>query len=249
MKSCWAKKHSKCKGIISREHVISAGIFEQKTIFVQGFDWCKNEKEVGISNITSKILCEKHNNGLSEVDQFGIDAVRIIESVLPENVQSISTSNRKDYIDGYNFERWLLKTAINLSANGNNHLGVGMADSEVGLPPPYLLAVLFGEINFTNNMGLYFLYPEGRIKIRAGTILAYPIIKNSVIAAFVFHIRGLDFLLSLFPGHSPQSLRALGLKNPTLDFDYILDSKPEYRSSSLVIKDAKGINHQISFKW
>ena len=249
MKSCWAKKHSKCGGAISKEHIVSSGVFEQKTIFVQGYDWCKDEKEVGISNITSKVLCQKHNNGLSEVDQSGIDSVRIIESVLPLDVQSMDTSYIHEYIDGYNFERWLLKIAINLSVNGNNHIGVGMAGSEVGLPSPYLLAILFGELNFTNNMGLYFLYPDGRIKIKAGTILAYPIIKDSFIGFFVFHIRGLDFLLSLYPGLTPPSLRSLGLQNPTGDFDYILDSKPQYRNTSVFIKDAKEIEHQINFRW
>jgi len=250
MKSCWASEYNKCKGKISKEHLISSGIFEQKNIFVQGFNWCKDEeKEIGVANITANILCEKHNNGLSQIDQAGIDAVKIIESVLPSHAQSVNTSKIKMYIDGHNFEKWLLKTAINLSVNQSYHIGVGMADSQAGLPSAYLLAVLFGGLEFTDSMGLYFLYTKENVKFKAGTFSVYPVIKEESIAAFVFHIRGLDFILSLFPEHPVPTLRSLGLNNPTGDFDYILDSIPQYRSKSVVVNNFKEIERKIYFKW
>lgn len=249
MDFCWAKNHSTCKGKISREHLVSSGIFEQKSIYVQGFDWCNDEKEVSVASITSKILCEKHNNGMSDIDQAGIDAIKIIESVLPLHARSIDTSSAKKYIDGYDFERWLLKIAINISVKSENHIGVGMTGSQVGLPSAYLLAVIFGELKLTHEMGLYFLFPNGEYKFKAGSFHLYPVIKDKVIGAFVFHVRGLDFLLNLFPGHSPPSLKSLGICNAKGDFDYILDSVPQYRSQSIIIANNNEDHQSIDFHW
>lgn len=106
MRNCWANTYSKCSGKLSREHLISSGIFEQKNIFVHGFEWCKEyEKKISVASITSKILCEKHNNALSGIDQAGIDAVRIFESTLPKDMRSVDTSKSKKYVDGHKFEK------------------------------------------------------------------------------------------------------------------------------------------------
>jgi len=247
---CWAEKYSQCKGQLSREHLVSSGVFEQKNIYVQGFDWCKeNEKEVSIASLTSKILCEKHNNGLSDIDQAGINAVKIIESTLPQFARSVDTSKTKKYIDGHKFERWLLKIAINISVKGINQIGVGMVDSQTGVPSAYLLAVIFGELNFTHEMGLYFLFPNGKHKFEAGSFHVFPIFKEQVIAAFVFHIRGVDLLLNLFPGHSPPPLRGLEINNDAIDINYILDATPQYRSKSIIVTNENKVQQQVYFKW
>jgi hypothetical protein len=249
MRTCWAQSYSECEGKISREHLLSAGIFEQKEIYVQGFDWCMGEeKRISVASLTSKILCSKHNNALSDVDQAGIDAVRIFESTLPPSMRTMKSSNAPKYVDGYNFERWLLKTAINLSVGGKNHIGVGMSNSEPGKPSPYLLAVVFGRLKFTHEMGLYFFFQK-EYKCRVGLFGVYPIIKNEEIGAFVFNLRGIDVLLSLFPGHAPPSLRNLGIKEDSGDNSYILDSTPSYRNPSLEVNNINEISHKIYFKW
>lgn len=249
MRSCWASKYSSCKGKISGEHLVSKGVFEQKNIFVQGFSWCKEEKEVGINNITANILCEKHNNGFSQIDQAGINAIKTIESLLPSHIRSTDTSNAKKYIDGYNFERWLLKTAINLCVNQDLHIGKNMTDSQVGLPSAYLLAVLFGELDLTHKMGLYFLFPKEEYKFKAGSISMYPVIKDKIIGAFVFHIRGLDFVLSLVPGHELPSLKSLGNQRPMEDYGSVTEVSPQYRCRTVNTKHRKHEIKQIYFKW
>ena len=229
---------------------MSAGIFEQANIFVQGFDWCKEqEKMISVASITSKVLCEKHNNNFSPIDQAGIDAVKIIESTLPEYAKSIDTSDVKKYIDGHKFEKWLLKIAINISYNGNNHIGFGMTNSEKGKPSPYLLAVMFGELNFNNKLGLYFLCPNGQYRFKVGSFHVFPVIKSDVIGGFVFHVRGIDFFLNLYPGHEPPTLRSLGCNEPTGERDYILDAQPMYRSPSLTVSNEHNEQQIIYFKW
>jgi len=78
LNNCWAQSLGNCASKISREHILSAALWEDATtIQVIGFRWCKTEpKTVGVANITSKILCTTHNNALSEVDTAGAAAFR-----------------------------------------------------------------------------------------------------------------------------------------------------------------------------
>ena len=138
MKKCWAHGHGPCGGGQSREHLISHGIFDQPKIFVQGFEWCaEKEVEVGLSALTSKILCRKHNSELSAVDNQGILAIKALDGS-----DAALSSESQAPVNGEIFERWLLKTAINVSYGSSLVLGVGMADSQPGMPPPYLVAVV-----------------------------------------------------------------------------------------------------------
>jgi len=249
MRNCWAREHSECEGKLSREHLVSSGIFDQAEIFVQGFSWCKEERKIGVANLTSRVLCEKHNSILSVVDQAGIDAVKIIESTLPPRMRSIETSEVDTYIDGHLFERWLLKTAINISYGGISHIGIGMSGSKKGKPSPYLLAVIFGELKFSHKLGLYVLSPESQYKFEVGSFHVFPIVKDERIGGFVFHVRGVDFFLNLNPWHAPPSMRSLGIGKATGDHDYVLDTNPAYRCSDLRICNAEYENSIIRFKW
>ena len=61
---CSASALDECSQDQSREHLISASIFPgAKAVSVSGFPWCKNEiQTIGLANLTSKILCTKHNS-------------------------------------------------------------------------------------------------------------------------------------------------------------------------------------------
>lgn len=227
-KICWASQRGNCGRGISREHLISKGIFDQDFVYVQGFEWCKDQEvKISLNSLTSKVLCGVHNNGLSEVDTAGIAAIRQFDRLCDEP----GLGNSGAPIDGHMFERWLLKTAVNLSFGGNLHIGVGMTDSQPGWPAPYLLAIVFGDIRFTHKMGAYFLYPAEECQIKRGEISVVPIHKNEEIGGIYFHLRGIDVFLSLFPGHSPSKLRDLGFTTiPT----HILDATMQYRPESIV---------------
>jgi hypothetical protein len=244
MKECWANEHSACNGKISREHYISKGIFEQQFIYVSGFKWCKGEqKKISIANLTSKILCKYHNNQLSVVDKAGINAIRIFEQCIPEQYRSVKTVPEFSVIDGINFERWLLKIAINLTFKGDKHIGVGMTNSIPGIPSPYLLQVVFGGMPFTHKMGLYFLHHETARYCNAGEFSMTPIYQNSAIGGFIFHIRGFDFFLSLYPGHVPPKLNTLGIGGD------IGNAVPIYRSELITSFDQNKNSFDAAFKW
>ncbi len=84
MVRCWAAGLGGCSTIPSREHLVSAGLFESSVITVQGFPWCQNEpKTIGLRRAVAKILCKHHNSLLSPVDEKGgIAAFKIFHEVI-----------------------------------------------------------------------------------------------------------------------------------------------------------------------
>lgn len=250
MKKCWANKYSSCNGKLSREHYISQSIFEQQLIYVSGFSWCKGEeKEVSIANLTKKVLCEHHNNRLSKVDDAGINAIRVFEQLIPQTYRKTQTPPDSPIIDGLNFERWLLKTAINLTYQCDMHIGVCMTDSIPGEPAPYLLQVVFGDLPFTHKMGLYALCYETLEKFRVGSISFTPIHKDNCIGGFVFHIRGFDFFLSLYPGHAPPRLNEIGIGQDGKIERHIANALPIYRKDVISVFNENRERFDVQFKW
>jgi len=74
MWKCWAQSLGNCSGPLSREHIVTAGLFGD-VVSVQGFSWCKDEpKIIGLPNFTRNILCATHNRALSRIDTAAIKA-------------------------------------------------------------------------------------------------------------------------------------------------------------------------------
>lgn len=249
-KECWAKGFSECSDKFSKEHYVSQAAFEQQFVYVTGMSWCRGEeKKVSLSSLASKILCTHHNSNLSKVDRAGGNAVRLFDEILPEQYRSVRTPAESRVIHGLDFERWLLKIAINVSYGGDMHIGVGMTDSKPEHPSSYLLEVLFGNLDFSHKMGLYTLCYETLEKFQVGKISVCPIHQDGSVAGFVFHVRGLDFFLSLYPGHAPPPLKTLGLETGSGISGHILNASPVYRKNELVSVDSEGKAKSVRFDW
>lgn len=244
MINCWACTYSPCEGGRSKEHLISKSAFDQKMIFVQGFDWCRDkEVAIGLGSATAGVLCRKHNSLLDVVDRGGVSAIRSFDADREEGDPMVQGEVA---IDGGLFERWLLKTAINVSYMSSLQIGVGMTDQQVGIPASYLVAVAFGACSFSHKMGAYFLLPSEEFRFRKGEITIMPVHKDGHIGGFYFHLRGVDVFLSLYAGHAPSSLRNLGVSSLPV---HILDAVPTYRSTSLTISTNNNAFRGISFSW
>lgn len=121
MNECWAACLEDCSDKISREHIISASLFPADKIMVQGLSFCKDEpKEIGLSSLTKKILCTKHNSDLSEIDAAaGVamnmlrEATRLMNIRVERNIRRPTV--KRFHIDGVTLERWFLKTFINIA--------------------------------------------------------------------------------------------------------------------------------------
>lgn len=239
MRQCWARSRGGCAGGMSNEHLISRGLFDDQVIEVQGFSWCRDKTvRVGLSSLVSKILCQRHNSQLADVDAAGISAVKALR---PE-AKNLTVS-----IDGFMFERWLAKTAINLTYGGDQLLGVGANGAEPGEASPYALAVVFGELPFTHHMGAYFLKHRQAHSVQPKSLAIRPLQKDGAIGAMYFHLHGIDVALSLFPGHPLPQLEQL-TDSPSFP-SHMLDAEPVYRPSRCEADSESGYRRVVDIDW
>jgi hypothetical protein len=199
---CWAEKLGGCADKASREHIISAGVFPEGTIYVKGFPWCRDElKEIGVSSFTKKVLCERHNNALARVDEAGIGAMKVFRQEIQignirEQLKPIRWTVKKFHIDGRGLERWFLKTLINVATNGIHKIGRDSA--EIGKPSERLVRIAFGIETFKPNAGMYGLGHVGQsLKLRDGVLLNPLMDAAKDIVGVLFHLHGYRFLLYL----------------------------------------------------
>ncbi len=173
---------------------------------VEGFNWCLNEpKSIGLSNLTSKILCEKHNNILGEeLDSAALDAFNVFrESIRMNQVREKLKrpplwKQKHMAIDGPLLERWFLKTLINFRFVEKRPIGVAPQSQET--PPKELVEIVFGLRQFENRAGLYIAARAGdqidsfdRVRCVGRTDLAGNLVGGR------FNFRGYTFFLCLIP--------------------------------------------------
>jgi|SRR5581483_6814647 len=214
---CWAKSLGDCSPQQSREHYISASLFEGPTIKVQGFSWCVDKQiEIGLSSAVSKILCKHHNEILSPVDQAGaqvFDTFRKIRKL--EMVRDRLKPHRwhiiRHDIDGPILERWFIKTAINLVCVQTEEVHWLESSTPRFEPPSLLVDVVFGKRSLPPDMGLFFAVHEGQAVETGDHINFAPLVLNEGVAAGLFEFRGFRFLISLW--NQPMPKRPLFLNN------------------------------------
>jgi hypothetical protein len=217
---CWADCLGDCNSKQSREHVISKVLFPGSTVTVQGFSWCKNEpKEIGIANLTAKILCKPHNTALSPVDKSAGTAFEALREVTRlKNVREAMKPHRwnvKTYsLDGVMVERWFLKTLINLAVDGDYPIG---ADSSVpGWPSDRLVRIAFGSEQFRGKAGMYTVSRVGMEVTLEDRVSFSPVMGSGrQVMAGLFIFRGFTFLLYLEP-EGPQDMRGIFFKGEHL---------------------------------
>lgn len=116
---CWAAFLGGCGGSISKEHIVTEGLFK-KRVRVDGLDgWLGAPTlEIPLKKLTANILCKKHNNELGRTADFA--AIRLLNHLkaihrpmeLPgSNILRPPVDRR---VSGLNLGRWLCKTHCNL---------------------------------------------------------------------------------------------------------------------------------------
>lgn len=235
-RKCWAAHVGGCSEKLSREHLISRSLFPNPTVLVEGFDWCKEPRTVGIDALTRKILCARHNCALSTADE-----------VIARFNDTANLTAAGITISGRLLERWFLKTLVNLSIGTKDHIGDGMSESEAGWPSPYLAAVVFGSIPFTHKMGLYTLNCPESYKYRQGEILFVPLTRENRIGGALFGVAGMYFFLSLRPGHAPSTI---GDMAPRSDLpSHVRNATMTHRPIWLEFADKDGNSARIDIDW
>lgn len=149
---CWARAASECGGKLSREHPFARGTFREGTVdFINIAGSNSGRRRLSIDAVTVKCLCEHHNNALSKVDQAGIDVVNCIRR--GEELLEVRRARPRRWrwhelkVDGFGFERWVLKTAINLAH-------IRREETWGWSPPENLVRAVFGQKPLPSGAGL-----------------------------------------------------------------------------------------------
>lgn len=252
MGTCWAKSIDTCKGNLSREHVISRSIFITKDIQVHGLHWCKDEpKIVSIESLTSRILCEKHNNNLSPLDYAAGNAYDVFrqEKKLCDDRAKLPANTRlkieKFNINAKLLERWFLKTLINISLSCGSDYLIGTDGTEVGIPPDDLVQICCGQNPFPGKAGMYVAGKIGSIIHLADTFAFSPLIKDDkrIMGGF-FEFYGYRILLTLMPEGVQFPLSTL----PGVDPSWI-NAELIHPIKKIKIQRGDYLSHVIKFDW
>ncbi len=200
---CWAAALGNCAEKITREHVVSQCLFETQTVMVQGFNWCLSEpKQIGLANLVGRILCKRHNEGLSDLDAAALNAFKAFREGIRLNQvrgklkKPICWNVKRLEINGPLLERWFLKTLINLSVGGEWPMGSGVK----GSPSRELVEIAFGKRQFEHGAGLYVAGRAGEKIDSMDRVNFTPMTDDAnVLVAGRFIFGGYTFFLSLVP--------------------------------------------------
>lgn len=196
--ACWAEPLSNCSGKISREHYVSKGVFDHDLVTASGLSWCKGkEVQISLASAVAKILCKKHNSALSVFDSTTAALSRFLIEELRHSPERDAHFN----INGWQLEKWALKTAINLTYLGAfGHRG--------NIPTPEHLAILFRERLIPDGMGLYLI--NGKLdsqEARAGVHwLDVRNSQTSELVAVKLILYGIQFLVALVPERADRKV-------------------------------------------
>ena len=140
MKRCWADILGGCSERYSTEHYVGRGaLFGSEKVKTQGLHPDLDERSVFVTDLRAHILCQTHNNNLSEADQEAINLRNALEQLfrkqdkedlLKENGLWTPTQHN---VSGSLFGRWLCKLHCNY---------VTFNDVD---PPEYYVRHAFGE--------------------------------------------------------------------------------------------------------
>ena len=65
MRECWPRSLGDCSSSLSKEHTVTAALFEPDVVYVQGLDWCKDEpKAIGFPY--QMVMCSSLRRGESQ---------------------------------------------------------------------------------------------------------------------------------------------------------------------------------------
>lgn len=170
---CYAKTYNNCVPKITNEHIVGRVVtkimkeahpFKDGKIKMIGPDYLPNIPPI---EFKSNILCKRHNEAMSGIDDIGQKFFRILFGQKEEN--------ESNFIPGYELERWMLKLLCNLSSSGN-WFSKGNKIPKLE-PHPTFLKILFEGFPFPEGWGLYILR---KVKPSGPLFGISPLITNAI---------------------------------------------------------------------
>lgn len=222
--SCWANVLDDCEGKLTREHIISVAAIqhpdpkasraqkEQRVLrhtYVQGprGSWTR---EVAVADLVGRMLCERHNRGSSELDIAGgalSDAIRyFVEAARDREYSRLRWAMKMHELDGPLVERWLMKTAINMTVGYRERRRVGSGDAEPNRPSRELAEMVFGHRPVVEPYGIWFVTRTDDQLVADQSFSTQPWVKGDVLGGTLFSICGFQFAVSLSDDEPPWDL-------------------------------------------
>lgn len=134
-------------------------------------------------NFGSHILCDRHNSALSPVDST---ASWLFEGIQGAVTYSAEREPPVRFVNGYAFERWLLKVACGSLAAWKN------------LVPDHWVRILFGDEEFPDGWGLHVHVREGQQLGHAGVVeTAFACDDDGTVLAWETTLNQFRFVLTL----------------------------------------------------
>lgn len=236
---CYAAALGDCSEDLSGEHYISHGLLKHLSrsgnVEISGFSWQKAEewKSIPAKKMTSNILCGRHNSALSPLDavitRFS-DAINEIDRAII--LESHKEVPKYFLFNGYDVERWMLKTICGVVHSKNASMQGRRID--FWSPPMEWLRILFENKAFPKSTGMFFSGEPGTQEINRYQFEFTPLTNDSsLLDGAVTKIRFLRFILAMTPTE--------GKSHP-------LFAGSTFKPSSIVFKTGK-IFHAILIWW
>jgi hypothetical protein len=198
-RSCFLKGHGACRGRISAEHYFSEAVLREigdgKSLNMGGLKWQPKGtfQSIGIGSLTSRVLCEKHNAGLSPLDQVAANLVRTFNAIdkRPSDLPPLIS------FSGPDIERWFLKVLCGLAAA--NQLNAST------IPDAWKTLLVGGA--WAPGTGLFIATEHGPHILAKEVFLETKIDRTTgTIALVQFRLINVMFYLVLRPVDRPKSL-------------------------------------------
>jgi hypothetical protein len=146
---CWAESLGGCRDGRSGEHPISRNqFFKGGGVLVRGLPWCPEWKAIGLNSFESNVLCKRHNEQLSPVDD---EALKL--RVALQRFYSTIEGEQSSEINARLFERWLLKTAINFALQ--------YPDDPPAIITDEMVRIAYGLASPPRGQGFFFVATKG----------------------------------------------------------------------------------------
>lgn len=213
---CYAGPLGGCSSKISHEHYISRKLLEQidpRPIVESGVHVGSPDGRYGISSLTAKILCTKHNSQLSPLDTEAAKLYEAIDAFETSAASQSAPTAAEVTLDGALLERWFLKVAFGVCKGG---VATGQGSKITALRnEDALLRVLYGLEIPPTGWGLYATLPSSEFAAPANFGLeprTNP--ETGEVMQLVVWVRAFEFRLCLgIPSPvTPEQYRPGGLR-------------------------------------
>lgn len=232
---CWAFSLGDCDGKLSGEHYVSKSQFSGTSVVAHGLSWCRDEpKLVGINSLTKKILCRKHNTALCSLDSAAKHLLDAFEEIGNRESELRNGRSRLPFrvfpVAGEAIERWLLKTAINLTFD---------PAAPESRPDPRYVRIVFGLDHFTAQEGLHWVVDIGDTVNRVGIVQFTPhwqSIDDKTLIGAEFNFHGHCLWLALAGAREIDAIHPINRMNVehvsmAIQFDWASQRKRHFKAA------------------